>query len=437
MNTLQECRRSLTQAFWVQGQLSSQAATTLPDRVSGTESELEQQVEAWERLYVSLVGSRKHLLNLTEEQLQTLLNPVQFLPSSRVSGTESFRTSAPQGDQRQGALSHQLEDLRQQLEGRPLKVKLLRVDPSQLDADGILGLIDQIQQDLSRLQTAPTRLPAQLATLENLLRQPPIRIPGLTGLLSQAKTLHQQGLDLDGLELAEAGIRLIELLARIQDWQAEGYRFPTQAADFAQLDAVLGSLRQLRPTQVASAIPTLKNAIHSLESHCRAHIQQHQKNQKALTSIQSQFQALSRQRLPALERRMATTAKQTGIHFPPYRVSGAEPFEDLNEAKQILLDVERKGIPAIQRWNSLTEQQFAQARQEIERVQTVLRRCQEILDRLEQALRRAEQQSYDWGGNTVVVNSEAFGETHSGDSWEPSSGDDSSRRSSGGSSRRR
>ncbi|WP_244353471.1 hypothetical protein, partial [Thermostichus vulcanus] len=44
LNALQKCRRSLTQAFLVQGQLSDQTATTLP--------ELEQQVEAWERLYV-------------------------------------------------------------------------------------------------------------------------------------------------------------------------------------------------------------------------------------------------------------------------------------------------------------------------------------------------------------------------------------------------
>ncbi|MEN9230628.1 MAG: hypothetical protein Q6L68_06955, partial [Thermostichus sp. DG02_5_bins_236] len=239
LNALQECRRSLTQAFLVQGQLSSQTATTIP--------ELEQQVEAWERLYVSLVGSRAHLLNLTEEQLQTLLNPVQFLPS----------------DQRQGSLSHQLEDLHQQLEGRPLKVKLLRVDPSQLDADGILGLIDQIQQDLNRLQAAPTRLPAQLATLENLLRQPPVGIPvhQLSGLLSQAHALRQNGLDLDGLEVVEAGIRCVEVLAQMQTWQEQGYRFPNQAADLAQLNTALGSLLQLSPGQLASAIPTLQKAI--------------------------------------------------------------------------------------------------------------------------------------------------------------------------------
>ncbi|MGQ9837788.1 MAG: hypothetical protein ACUVRV_07415 [Cyanobacteriota bacterium] len=62
-------------------ELSGQTAKTLP--------ELEQQVEAWEHLYVSLVGSREYLLNLTEEQLQTLLNPVQFLPSDQRHGSLS------------------------------------------------------------------------------------------------------------------------------------------------------------------------------------------------------------------------------------------------------------------------------------------------------------------------------------------------------------
>ncbi len=433
LNTLQACRRSLTQAFLVQGQLSNQTATTI--------SELEQLVEAWERLYVSLVGSREHLLNLTEEQLQTLLNPVQFLPSGL----------AEQGAQHPaGSLLRQLEDLHQQLEGRPLKVNLLRVDPRQLDADGILGLIDQIQQDLNRLQTAPTLLPAKLATLENLLRQPPVRISahllsGLSGLLSQAQALRQNGLDLDGLEVTEAGIRLLELLAQLQTWQEQGYRFPNQAADLAQLDAALGSLLQLGPSQVASAMPTLQKAIDTLEHHSRAYIQQHQKNQAELSQIQTQLQTLSQQRLPVLERRMATAPKRPGIHFPPY--------EDLNEAKQLLLYVQEEGIPAIQRWNSLTEQQFEQAEQEIGRVHAALRRCQDTLARMEQSLRQAE--NYNRSGNTVVVvnsggstwrthssgssgmRSSSSSSRSSSSSSRRSSGGSSSRRSSGGSSRRR
>ncbi|MFQ3583429.1 MAG: hypothetical protein SNJ85_00640 [Cyanobacteriota bacterium] len=387
LNTLQKCRRSLTQAFLVQGQLSDQTATTLP--------ELEQQVEAWERLYVSLVGSREHLLNLTEEQLQTLLNPVQFLPS----------------DQRQGSLSHQLEDLRQQLEGRPLKVTLLRVDPKQLDTDGILGLIDQIHQDLNRLQTAPTRLPAQLATLGNLLRRPPARIPvqQLAGLLRQAQALRQNGLDLDGLELVEAGIRCVEVLAQIQTWREQGYRFPKLATELAQLQAALGSLLQVNPGQLASAIPSLQKAIDALDNHSRAHVQQHQKNQAELSQIQTQLQTLSCQRLPDLERRIAKASRgwrMSGIRFPLLD-------EDLNAAKQLLFYVEQEGIPAIQRWNSLSDhasgtessQQFERAEQEINRVKASLQRCQETLDRIEKYLRQIEQESYDYdrSSDTVVV----------------------------------
>lgn len=430
LDTLQACRRALRQAFLAQGQLADQTPTTL--------AELEQLVEAWERLYVSLVGSRKHLLNLTEEQLQTLLNPVQFLPSDP---TEEG-----------GSLLRQLQDLHQQLEGRPLKVNLLRVDPDQLDADGILGLIDQVQRELDRLQKASALLSAKLATLEDQLRQAPTGIPtpllsGLAGLLGQVRSLQQNGLDLDGLELAEAGSRLLDLLAQLQTWQHQGYRFPQQAGNLAQLEAALGSL--------PDALPDLRRAIDSLESHSRAYIQQHQKNQTELGRIQTQLQTL-RQRLPDLDRRMTHVYGPAGF----YRHPSDEDRKALEEARRLLLYVSQEGIPAIQRWNSLSEQNFEQAEQEIERAQTALRRCQETLNRLEQSLWQAEQEHYRRSRSTVVVfdsdsswgkgfgRSSGMGSSGSlgsssrssgsfGSSSRHSSGGSSSRHSSGGSSRRR
>ncbi|MEN9232378.1 MAG: hypothetical protein Q6L68_15885, partial [Thermostichus sp. DG02_5_bins_236] len=223
----------------------------------------------------------------------------------------------------------------------------------------------------------------------------------------------------------------------------QGYRFPNQAADLAQLNTALGSLLQLSPGQLASAIPTLQKAIDALENHSRAYVQQHQKNQAELSQIQTQLQTLSQQRLPALERRLATAPKRPNIPFPP---NG-----DLNQAKQLLLYVEQEGIPAIQRWNSLREQHFEQAEQEIGRARASLRGCQEIFDRIEQSLRQAEQQSYNRGGNTVVVvnsggstwRTPSSGSRSSGmhssssSSSRRSSGGSSSRSSSGGSSRRR
>ena len=419
LETLQACRQALTQAFWVQGQLSNQTPTTL--------RELEQQVEAWERLYVSLVGSRERLLNLSEEQLQTLLNPVQFLPSDL----------AEEG----GSLLQQLEDLRQQLEGRPLKVELLRVDPSHLDADGILGLIDRVQRELDRLQKAPALLSAKLATLENRLRQAPTGIPtslrsGLAGLLNQVRSLQQRGLDLDGLELAEAGIRLLDLLAQLQTWQNQGYRFPRQADDLAQLASALGSLSELH------------SAIDRLENHSRAYVQRHQKNQAELSRLQAQLQSL-KQRLHDLDRRLSRVYGSFFRHPPE------EDRKALEETRRLLLHVSQDGIPAIQRWNSLSEQNFDQAQQEIERVQAALQRCADMLNRLERSLWQAEQEDERHSTVTVFTSPSSwdrdFGRSSGTGSWgsgggssgssgsssRHSSGGSSSRHSSGGSSRRR
>ena len=77
------------------------------------------------------------MLGLTEDQLRTLLDPMLVLDRP---------------EQQDSALVAQLESVRRQLIGLPLKVDLVLVDPATVDADGILGYVDRVKAEISRLR---------------------------------------------------------------------------------------------------------------------------------------------------------------------------------------------------------------------------------------------------------------------------------------------
>jgi hypothetical protein len=106
---------------------------------------LEQAVQNWELLYVTLVGNSERILALTNDELRTLLDPLL-----------TFERSAPDTQ-----LPSQLDDLRRELAGG-IKVDLRMVDPAQTDAAGILGYIEQIKAQIAHLLTARKEAPERL-----------------------------------------------------------------------------------------------------------------------------------------------------------------------------------------------------------------------------------------------------------------------------------
>jgi hypothetical protein len=104
--------------------------------------DLERQVHDWEMLYVTFVGSSERILSLTNDDLHTLLDPILMLDRE---------TADVQ-------LIQQLDDIRRELTSdRPLKVDLMVVDPTETDAEGILGYLDRVKAKIANLQSPAER----------------------------------------------------------------------------------------------------------------------------------------------------------------------------------------------------------------------------------------------------------------------------------------
>ena len=111
-------------------------------KVQGRRS-LEQQVYDWEMLYVTLVGNNERILSLTNDELRTLLDPVLVLDREKADVQ----------------LTRQLDDIRRELAGgMPLKVELMIVDPTQTDAEGILGYLDLVKARIAYVRDSTTQI---------------------------------------------------------------------------------------------------------------------------------------------------------------------------------------------------------------------------------------------------------------------------------------
>ncbi|MHB0878573.1 MAG: hypothetical protein ACYC5O_21250 [Anaerolineae bacterium] len=118
----------------------------LLDPGAAAQRHLEQQIRDWEMLYVTLTGTTPRIRDLTDEELHTLLDPVLVLIPEVA------------GDQ----LAQQLDRVRREIAGMPLRVDLTTVKPESVDSEGVLGYIDKVKAEIARLQQARIRAPGAL-----------------------------------------------------------------------------------------------------------------------------------------------------------------------------------------------------------------------------------------------------------------------------------
>ena len=230
---LTDSQAALTDVFAVRSKLQE------PEVVA--KLSLEEQIGDWERIYVTLVGSQERILNLSDKELHTLLDPLLVLEKK------------PEDSK----LASQLDALNQQLEGVPLKLDLQQVDPSTMDEDGILGTLDAVQAEIGRLQAAQTEAPEALektrkARLEAEAEDADVpfvvaeasRYMGIDQRLDAAESLIIEGLHLRAIEEIEYAEDLLEVVAELREFEstwadeqqeiaaieAEGYIPPTLAA---------------------------------------------------------------------------------------------------------------------------------------------------------------------------------------------------------------
>ena len=192
---------------------------------------LEQLVTDWEKIYVTLTGSQERILNLTDKELHTLLDPLLVLETK------------PQNSK----LTGQLDELNRSLEGVPLKVELQTIKPSDLDEAGVLGNVDAIQAEIGRLQAAQDEAPEGLeATRRDRLEaaredaDAPFvvaeadRFEGIDLRLTAAEDLIIEGLHLRAIEEIEYAEDLLEAVGSLK--AAESI-WATRSAEISQIES--------------------------------------------------------------------------------------------------------------------------------------------------------------------------------------------------------
>jgi hypothetical protein len=432
---LTQARAALDQAFGLQDHLNRQSETLGGDNLT----QLAGLAKSWEALYVSVIGTQAQILNLSEEQLQTLLSPLQYLPANTP----------------KTALQQQLDALQQQLQGTPLKVELMYPAPTQLESESILDLLYRVDALLHRVETAATTAPAALSQLQGQYQSLASRIPPefpfdsqrLLAQINRQIRVAQDALGQDqllvcldacdtGQQYLEGSLALVQAHADwlvtanlIEKFRFEGYRLSQLDPDYQAIDhsqTQLGGLIASGPAStLPAAVKTWSRAIQSLREQAESIVGLHKSNLTAVEQIRSEVAALDSQ-WQKLSRVLSKGDR------------------DLMQAHTLLESLTQEQIPAIEQQNSFQEQDFAGARATLDNAATALNSARTALSRAENQLSSRSQ------GNTnvVVVNtgsnrsrssvrSSSSRSSSSRSSGRSSSGGSSRRSSSGGSSRRR
>ncbi|MDA0266383.1 MAG: hypothetical protein O3A14_05345 [Cyanobacteria bacterium] len=390
---LGQARQVLDQAFQVHSQLRDNDVTEKQSFV--------QKVEAWERLYLTIVGTRDRIQQMSDEDLQTLLNPALILGATPVSA----------------GLSTQLQIIQRHIQDTPLKVKLMRVKPDGTDAEGILGLIERVDATISRLRQAVAEAPKQWAATQARRQQLPSRLPASLGLseaqvfnpvdetLAEAEiALNREHLYITVLDRCATANQVFDHLDQlittfqthdsqqqnIQTITAAGYRPPELPPQQGQVKSWLIALQdQLCAGQYGQSVETLAQlaaATHRAQIIAADWQSLHQRNQDIIQALEQETQ-----RLITLAQGQTTTDWAALQAYPPSNWQDLDG--QLDQAQKTLATLKAKALPELHQHNSLGEQQFEVVGRGAEAVkhplETVTTTLQRLADRCQQ-VRHAE-----------------------------------------------
>jgi uncharacterized protein (UPF0335 family) len=444
---LNQCRASLDEAFLIHHQLTE--ATSTP---------IVEQITAWEQLYVQWVGSRPSIMALSDEQLRTLLNPMQML------------------EQPQGALAQQFYDLRQQLDGKPLQMKLMFVDPAAQSSDGILGYLEDIERLILRLQTAPQEAPKVLQRLQDqrsmtpdlLAQAQPLDLTPLVTLIDEQlqdaeRELHSdRALDaLDTCDRIQANLDTVQQLveaivlqrqreATVQQWMAQGYQYPDYTTYRAAMDGAIATL-EARVAKgeweaIAASINTIQLSSETLLKGMEQRLEQHKQLKTQVKAYAGRLASQQSRRKHCQDATVPYVQRAAPLYRPHQAIATTvtSTFQTvaqlLDEAHNLHAEVTQAGM---------APENLDQSVQVMERLETILQQVEQHLKEINQvasSLRREEERcnppSFMFSNEPSSYSSSSYSSSRSSSSSSysssrrSSSGSSSRRSSSGGSSRR-
>jgi hypothetical protein len=331
---------------------------------------LEQRVEDWEMLYLTLVGASERILSLTDEELRTLLDPLLVL-----------ERQAPDVK-----LAGQLDALRRELSGMPLKVELMRVDPGQVDTEGVLGYVDQVQAQIARLQAAREEAPPRLEEAQAERRaaeeelDPPFGMTekqlfaGIDRELAEAEAALEEGLFLHVIDLAQDVLEDVGTVrtfakmvaahearqAEVDQLLEEGYRPAHLEEQRQEIETDLKNIdRYFKAGDYVTAaewITELNTDSQRMLDGVQAWKALHAQNAVALQELESLLSQVEAYR----QEQAAPTWEQLQAYAPGNWQDVAEARE---AATQTLRYLRGSLLDEIEQLNSMDRQQFAQAEQ--------------------------------------------------------------------------
>jgi DNA repair exonuclease SbcCD ATPase subunit len=336
----------------------------LLDPVVQEKRPLEQIVQDWEMLYVTFVGNSERILTLTDDELRTLLDPMLVLDREATDVQ----------------LAEQLDSIRRELTGMPLKVELMTIDPAQTDAEGILGYVDQVKAQLARLQEAQREAPGRLAQADASLKQ---------GLF--LRVMEQTADILRDIETVKAFVGAMgdhdQRQIEIDAITAQGYR-PAHLPD--DLKEVKVDIQAITQAVTAGDYVEAETWIEELNTD----------SQRALTDAQ-EWPALQKQNAAALRRLRDEVAR-----IEQYQVDEAAPAwqtlqtypegnwedvaGDMNQATQTLQSLHDDQVGQIERLNNLEEQKFAETEQTLTQAAADLAQAEQQLQAVVNRLAEVE-----------------------------------------------
>lgn len=389
---LSQCRASLDEAFLIHHQLTQ--ATSTP---------IVEQIMAWEQLYVQWVGSRPSVMALSDEQLRTLLNPMQMM------------------EQPQGPLAQQFYDLRQQLDGQPLQIKLMFVDPAIESTDGILGYLEDIKRLILRLQTASQEAPKALQRLQDqrsmipalLAQAQPLDLTPLVTLIDEQlqdaeRELHSdRALDaLDTCDRIQANLdtmpQIVETIAlqrqreaAVQQWMAQGYQYPDYTTYRATLDGAIATLEtRIAGGQweaIAASINTLQLYSETLLKGMEQRVEHHQQLKHQIKTYASRL--ASQQNLwKRCQDATVPYVQRTAPLYKPHQLTATTVGLTLQTVNQLLDEAHNLHAEVTQ--TSVAPENLDQAIQAMERLETISQQVEQHLQEINQvasSLRQEEE----------------------------------------------
>ncbi|MEM6423683.1 MAG: hypothetical protein AAF728_00750 [Cyanobacteria bacterium P01_D01_bin.128] len=320
------CRSALDEAFTLSGTLQEDKSLSL-----------EKQLEAWENLYLVLVGSRDRILNRSEAELQTLLKPSLTVAETQIAQPE---------------LSQKLAQVSQKLAGNPIKADFKQIKPSEQDIEGILGYLEQIERVIEQLRKSPDKAREALIQLNQQRQAIAADFPGAELNLTSNQVLTEADKLLKAAEVAAAeekfldtlsiGDRLTEFFTtlqqfnrvyqtyqqhqtQIQTWHDTGYRPPllpaAQRQTVSTIDRLKVNLAEGKYGIAADNIQHFEVASQNAFGIAEQWQRRHQNNAQRLKELRESQRELQRQ----LERTVAP-AWQTLQTYPDSN------WRDINQA---------------------------------------------------------------------------------------------------------